>query len=66
MGVTLLFHDWNPGTPSRQSGGRLLVQAEDAVLGWADGEPLAAADLLAASARYWSAFGPSGGTDGGS
>lgn len=65
VGVTLLFDDWNPDTPSRQSGGLLLVQAEDSVLGWADGEPLAAAALLAASARYWDAFGSSGGTDGG-
>ncbi len=31
VGVTLLFDDWHPDTPSRQSGGRLLVQAEGGV-----------------------------------
>jgi hypothetical protein len=56
VGVTLLFNDWNPDTPSRQSGGRLLLQAEGAGLDWADGDPLATAELLAASARYWDAF----------
>ncbi len=56
VGVTLLFEGWNPDTPSRQSGGRLLLQAAGATLAWADGEPLTTADLLAASARYWDAF----------
>lgn len=66
VGVTLLFNDWNPDTPPRESGGRLLLQAAGAVLDWPDGEPLATAELLAASARYWGAFGSSGGADGGS
>ncbi|MBX2804013.1 MAG: hypothetical protein KTR31_40430 [Myxococcales bacterium] len=63
VGVTLLFEGWNPGTPSRQSGGSLLLQAARAVLHWADGEPLATAELLAASARYWDAFGSTGKAD---
>lgn len=56
VGVTLLFHDWHPANP-RVSGGRLLVQAEDAALAWADGEPLTTVELLAASVRYWDACG---------
>ncbi|MEZ4322471.1 MAG: hypothetical protein R3F61_33700 [Myxococcota bacterium] len=62
VGVTLLFEDWNRASP-RESGGRLLVPAEDAALAWADGERLMSADLLAASARYWDAFGSAEGTD---
>ncbi len=60
VAVTLLFHHWDPDTPSRQSGGRLLLQAEGAVLGWADGAPLTIGALRAASARYWDRFGARG------